>query len=324
MANQQLGSIISVPASGDLSASQFCAMALNSSGQALLPAANASIFGVLQNDPSVVGHACEMQVGAVAKWKLGGTVAAGDYVKVDSSGRAVTADGTAIAAGYAMGLCIEGGAINNIGSILVLANTSVTAVTGIDALTTAAAASLLTDTTTLAVTGTIAYTLAAPLYVGQKKRVRCISAASTPLGTLTIADTYASEDTTHIFTSAGQEIALEGTATGWKLIDVIQAGTEVVAASRTINQLCLMHTFAIADTVDFVLESGLLPGVRAILLATANSGTPVGTVSGVFRVVATGAATGIDITYNAAGDQAIVEWDGAAWVVNSLTSTAIA
>jgi hypothetical protein len=79
-----------VLAAADLSSSQFCGVVINSSGQAALPAAGANIAGVVQNKPTS-GTAVELRVEGITKMKTGGTVAPGAYVKVDTSGQAVTA-----------------------------------------------------------------------------------------------------------------------------------------------------------------------------------------------------------------------------------------
>lgn len=79
-------------ASADLSASQFCAVALNSSSQVALPSAGADIYGVLQNKPTAQARAAELRILGLTKMVVGsGGVTAGDKIMVDGNGKAVTA-----------------------------------------------------------------------------------------------------------------------------------------------------------------------------------------------------------------------------------------
>ncbi len=88
------------------------------------------------------------------------------------------------------------------------------------------------------------------------------------------------------------------------------------------DEAAVLGLFAVADTVDVLAEDGVCVGDMQIWAASANSGTPVGTVSGLFRTVVGGAGT--DINFNAAGDAATVRWDGAKWcAVGALTSATI-
>lgn len=53
--------------------------------------ANELIIGVLQNKPQHLSEAAEVAISGVSLIQLGGTVAAGDGIKVDSTGRGVAA-----------------------------------------------------------------------------------------------------------------------------------------------------------------------------------------------------------------------------------------
>lgn len=105
MAYEIPGQLITVPASTDLSASQYRFVTVNGSGQAALPANGASIAGVLQNKPTVGGQAATIMINGVSKVKAAGsTVAAGDIVSASSVGFAV-----ALSAGdYAVGRVLAG------------------------------------------------------------------------------------------------------------------------------------------------------------------------------------------------------------------------
>lgn len=114
MAVNNAQTLITVPASGDLSSSQYLFMTINSSGQAAATGDGAAADGVLQNDPAASGREAVIATAGRVKVKLGGTVAAGDDVASDTNGKAVSAaTGDVI-----LGKCVEGGAVNNIGSII--------------------------------------------------------------------------------------------------------------------------------------------------------------------------------------------------------------
>lgn len=108
---------ITRPAASDQSANQYKLVELNSSGQvSACNAAGELSIGVLQNKPSAAGQAAEVAiVGSVSKVVLGATVAAGAKVTTDASGRAVTA----VSTNTVIGICLKGGAVNEIGEILV-------------------------------------------------------------------------------------------------------------------------------------------------------------------------------------------------------------
>lgn len=91
MAYEQTLRSIQVAASGDLSASQFCFVTVNSSAQIALTAANAAADGVLQDKPTAAAQASQVAIGGVTKLVTGAAVTAGDRLMADASGRAITA-----------------------------------------------------------------------------------------------------------------------------------------------------------------------------------------------------------------------------------------
>jgi len=88
--------IMTVAASGDISANQFQPVVINTNGQLAVSAATTDhVIGVLQNKPAAAGEAGEIAyAGQVTKCKAGGTWAIGDLLGPDGSGAAiaVTAD----------------------------------------------------------------------------------------------------------------------------------------------------------------------------------------------------------------------------------------
>lgn len=220
---QILGPLASAPANADLSASQYCGVNLNSSGKLELPSADGAIVGVLQNDPDAAGKAGTYQHSDISMMKLGGTVAKGDFVKVDSSGRAVAASAGDVAAGAAIGKCRIGGAINNIGEVQLfnLGAGFTTASGALEIVAAPGAISVVTRTSLLAIDGTDAYTLASGLYAGQRKTIQCSVAANIPAGQITGAffDTDGTTArTTADYNAVGDYLELEWTGAKWQVL----------------------------------------------------------------------------------------------------------
>lgn len=106
---------ITLPASGDLSASLYCWMKINASGQIALPAANGVDAAViLQDEPKAAGRAARVAHGGVSKIKLGATLAAGADITCDAAGKAIAAG-----ANTKLGTLIIGGANNQVGTVLI-------------------------------------------------------------------------------------------------------------------------------------------------------------------------------------------------------------
>jgi hypothetical protein len=92
MAYEQTLRTIGAPASADLSASQFCFMTVNSSGQLALPSAGGDADGILQDKPNGVGVEGELAVLGISKLVVGTAgVTCGDLLTTDAAGKAVTA-----------------------------------------------------------------------------------------------------------------------------------------------------------------------------------------------------------------------------------------
>lgn len=81
---------ISLVAAADLSAKQFCAVKIDTNGQAAVAGAGEAGVGVLLNNP-VAGQSASIQIGGVAKAKAGATIAAGAAVAANASGLLITA-----------------------------------------------------------------------------------------------------------------------------------------------------------------------------------------------------------------------------------------
>jgi hypothetical protein len=92
MAYEQTLRTIGLPASADLSASQFCFVVVNANGQLALPAAGGDAEGILQDKPNGAGVVGEVGILGVSKLVVGAAgVTGGDLLASDANGKAVTA-----------------------------------------------------------------------------------------------------------------------------------------------------------------------------------------------------------------------------------------
>ena len=113
---------ISLPAGADLSALQYRAVKLNSSGNVVVIAAITDIIiGILQNKPAS-GEPAEIapiSAGGVSKLILGETLAIGVKVGPSTVGKA-EAD---VVTNHTIGILLEGGDLDDVGSVLLGATT---------------------------------------------------------------------------------------------------------------------------------------------------------------------------------------------------------
>lgn len=204
---------------------------------------------------------------------------------------------------------------------------------GVDAVSAAGALDLAKYVTELTVSGTKAYTLAAPTVAGQRKRIVCVSAASTPLGTVTISspdDTAGFVcSTTFTFTSVGQAIELIGTSgLKWRCVRVQRSGIKatITAGTDVLTGLNLYQAYSLAvDGTDAGTGTGGLPngsavGERCSIVCESAANTPIGSLSGTYlgmfgtAYTAVG-AIGVAASTTVVGDCCLLEWTGSAWLV---------
>jgi hypothetical protein len=179
----------SLPASGDLSGSQYCAVTIDSNGRLALPSAGGQVIGILYTAPSAIDKAGEVwgAGSGIRKARYGGTVTAGQALKVDTSGRFITALAADVALGSAMAVAVDSGVVNETHSVIFFGGDSVvSSVGGVDDIVLGTTApSGLTGVTYVQTTGTKTGVLPNGLFVGQPKRIIQSVAASTPIGTIT-------------------------------------------------------------------------------------------------------------------------------------------
>lgn len=178
----------SLPAGADLSSSQYCAITINSSGQAVIPSAGAQAVGILYTAPTL-GKAGEVHGpgSGIRQARYGGSVTAGNTLKVDASGRFVAASAGDIAAGSAVAVAVDTGSADEIHSVVFFGGASAVGQTsGFDDIVLGTTApSNLTSITFVQTTGTKTGALANGVATGQTKRIIQSVAGSTPVGTIT-------------------------------------------------------------------------------------------------------------------------------------------
>jgi len=179
----------SIPAGADLSGSQYCAVTTDSNGNLALPSAGGSAIGILYTAP-IQGKAGEVYGpgSGVRKARFGGSVTLPAVLKVDSSGRFVTASASDIAAGSGIAIALEAsGGANEVHPVLFFGGATTVALgVGFDDIVLGTTApSALTPITFAQVTGTKTGVLANGAYTGQQKRIIQSVATGTPVGTIT-------------------------------------------------------------------------------------------------------------------------------------------
>lgn len=86
MAVTQEGIDITLPAAGDLSAVQYRAMIVDTTGRATTSAALGKVIGILQNKPAAAGRAAQIRIAGVSKLEGGAALAEQDYVASNAQG----------------------------------------------------------------------------------------------------------------------------------------------------------------------------------------------------------------------------------------------
>lgn len=200
---------------------------------------------------------------------------------------------------------------------------------GVDALTDSGAIDLAKYHTTLAVTGTDAYTMAAPTVAGQRKKVTCVLAASSPAATITVSSP---DDTvgfvcpaTFFMDVVGQSVEFIATAAlKWRVFRIFRAGgaadNVVVGTTAITNKMWSRYCLSVTGTVNSALPNGSIVGEQISIINTTAALTPIGGLTGLFfggagvAYTALG-AIGVVASATVVGDMALLEWDGSAWHV---------
>jgi hypothetical protein len=191
---------------------------------------------------------------------------------------------------------------------------------------TSGAVSLTTDNTYLSVTGTQAYTLANGAFPGQRKRIECSVAASTPAGTLTIAtpETTAGQicSATFFFDTVGQAIELLWTGAKWRATRVERAGSSgangVVVGTTVLTgkNMWAHYSLSVTGTVSSTTTKGIPDGSAVGEMIQVGCATAASTPSGTIALTAltTLGAAGTTLgTFNGTTCYATLRWNGSAW-----------
>lgn len=207
----------------------------------------------------------------------------------------------------------------------------------VDGVSASGACALDRVVTELTVSGTKAYTLAAPTHAGQKKIVRCVSAASSPAGTLTVSSP---DDTTgfvcsaaFVFDTAGQEVEFEATsALKWRAVRVKRAGgtannvvigTTVLTGYNLWALYCCSVTATVSSTGTKALPNGSSVGERCVVGCSTAASTPIGNINFTGKTTAGAAATDLQ-AIGATTDYVCLEWDGQAWIPQVASGVTVA
>lgn len=111
MALQQEVRSLSLPASADLSASQFCFVNIDGNGRIALPSAGGDAVGVLQDKPDAIDRAGQvgmLNMSGRLKVKASAGITAGAKVKTDVAGNALTATSGSHVLGTCLKTCSSG------------------------------------------------------------------------------------------------------------------------------------------------------------------------------------------------------------------------
>lgn len=206
---------------------------------------------------------------------------------------------------------------------------------GVDAISAAGALDLAKIVTELTVSGTKAYTLAAPTVAGQRKIIRCVSAASSPIGTVTISSP---DDTAGfvlpaaiVFDDVGQEIELQATAAlKWRCtrkkrsggaVDGVVVGTTVLTGivMRAIYYLSVTGT--VTSTTTKGIPDGQVAG-EVIRVSVSTASLASGTIA-ITGVTSAGAAATTLGTATATTHFALLMWTGTAWSLMNAATLAL-
>lgn len=186
----------------------------------------------------------------------------------------------------------------------------------------------------LTISGTMTATLPDGTYVGQRKLVRAITAASTPKLTLTVTtpETEAGSvcSSTFIFDTVGQAVEFEWTKNSkWRAVRVQRAGgtaDNVVVGTTVLTGYNLWLTYGlsvtgtVSSTSTMALPNGSAVGERCQIINTTAASSPIGSIGGTFKGGLAAAYTligtiGVVASTTVTGDMALLEWDGTAWWV---------
>lgn len=203
---------INIPAAASFLEKRYYLVKIDSNGKAALAGAGENAVGVLQK-PAIANEACVIMTLGISKVIYGGNVTAGSNITPDAAGKAVTAGGT----DAVVGVALESGSANNIGTVLLVTRTA-TGTTGLAKSN--SVISIPVDLAQYAATGDIATTYI-PGFAGTIKSV-AFMVTEAGAGTDAEVDVNLEVGTTNV-TGGVVALTLAGTAT----VGAVVAGTAI-------------------------------------------------------------------------------------------------
>lgn len=289
-----------------------------SAGIVVCSVAGEAAHVIIASEPTASGEAVDGWTDRRPAVLAGGTFAAGANLTTSAAGKAVEAT-----AGQTVNaVAVEAGVDGRVVAVMRPLAIGVTGDGGYQAISASGAISPTAGRVDVSVSGTKAYTLADGT-AGHEMDIVCVSAASTPLGTITIATPFDSQPATHILFAVGQRIRLRMTATGWMVIEkrragslTVVVGTDVLTGHDMAETYNLSVTGTVSSTSTKALPDGLVIGELMQLRCTVAASTPVGSIDGTYKAAA-GTATTHAGAVDSTADYAVAIWDGAAWLVTN-------
>jgi len=187
---------------------------------------------------------------------------------------------------------------------------------------TGGALTVTTPLSYISCTGTQAYTLANGTIDGQLKEIECTVAATTPVGTLTVATMDSmggGANATFVFNTVGQRMSLKWNAANaaWHMTAKVRAGDVAVVVGTTVLtgfNMNLVYDLSVTGTVSSTgtkaIPVGHVPGEVIHVNTPTAAATPNGTIAilpGTVKGTDVAAATGL-AGINATSCEATFVW----------------
>jgi hypothetical protein len=199
---------------------------------------------------------------------------------------------------------------------------------------TSGAITLSTRVTLISVTGAVAFTLPDGTIAGQRKRLQCVTAASIPVGTLTVTTPESATGivcpSTFIFDTVGQSIDFVWSGTKWQVEKTTRAGAKTAVVGTTAltgfnlcHTLLLSVTGTVSSTGANSVPNGAYPGDRLLIGQSVAASIPVGNINFTGFTLANVAATDLQ-AWGALTDTVTLEWRGTGWVVAANSGVTVA
>lgn len=178
----------------------------------------------------------------------------------------------------------------------------------------------------LTIVGTMAFTLPAPTVAGQRTKVTCVSATTTPAGTLTVTspETLAGFVCAgaFLFNAAGQSVEfVASSGLKWRATRIQRQGTQAVVVGTTVLtgiNLAANYSLSVTGTVSSTTTKGIpdgsAPGETMQVGCNTAASIPVGSIS-ITALTTLGVAGTTLGNFGATSHYATVMWNGTGWML---------